>query len=527
MGLWVSGLNMKIYIIWFWGLFFVYNTAAIELDTDGLTNTKVDMFKEPENIRVLATSSNINNSVILQESVPVRDSINYNSILSFRFEPNLDDEWTHSYQILIYLSGSLCKLPNTFNTTMEYNGLSLFYTFNKTIAEDTNLSQMESASFTNGYVEALAEVSMAKTSDYNLYIFIVPDDCANCTTDSAWLFEFAASQKNILFLYDTEPIVSVVDVDYDSVIFEAEEIVFGNNRSFELLLFKDQYPVSTALNQSLCAISSSTAFSQKIAINETNAEGSSNYFIVSDLEIGSSYSAVLLMTFSDKPYGGGIFQPFNFTTSKTKACKLAYDLDFCDEVAYAVPISENYLNGDETWENFVAAYDNYTEELYQPFEYAMQQIACDTEADARYSPIRTCENCKYSYKQWLCSVSIPRCVTPINANSQNKLYEAGEGRNSFISNTISPPLPYAEVMPCLNVCQAIVRDCPADFSFECPKEAELVKLSYGDPDLDSSDELAETYSNEVSTVTADNSFYTYRICNFLGQSNIPNITSTL
>lgn len=521
---------------------------AVEIDksvdqVDALLGWSTDEFALDENIQLSgAKTSNshektsnhldFNNSVILEEATPVKDSLNYNSRLLYRFDADISSEYTHSYQVVIYLSGSLCQLPDDVNSSSSDNGLSIFYTFNATKAEAGDLSQLDSMYFQNGFASGIAEAQMiSDVSNYTLYMIVVPDECDLCTNDSTWVFEFAVSQQTILFLYDTESRVSVVDLDYDSVIFEAEEFIFDDYRSYKMYLFENQYPLPTGLNQSWCAISETTNYTKLIDLNSTSVTGVSNLFVLSDLKIATTYSGVLVSTFSNIPYGGGIFEPFSFSMSKSKSCKLAYNLEFCDEVAYAVPISSALLYEDETWLEFISAYDNYTESLYQPFEYAMQQIACDTELDARYSPLRTCDDCRYSYKQWLCAVTIPRCVSTLNSQEFNKQYEAGTGRNDFIGSKINPPLPYAEVLPCLNVCQAIVRDCPSDFNFACPEHAELIKLSYGDPRLEESgpfriyDVKGTTSLNGVSiTSMMDGTVETYRVCNYLGEANISNTT---
>ncbi|KAG0680002.1 stretch-activated cation channel mid1 [Pichia californica] len=472
-------------------------------------------------------SKNVNpidltNVVQLTESTPVKDSINYNGMLVYIFEPDISSEWTHSYQLLVYISASLCQLPSDWNTSSSDNGLSLYYTFNRTVAAEGLINMMSPLSFTNGYAEGLAEIEMQENlTNYTLYMVVLPDDCDQCTDDSSWVYEFAVSQKNLLFLYDSDPYISVVDVDYNSVIFEAGGINFGSNRSYGIYIFEDGNSIPTSLNQSWCAISESTEYEMKIDIAKNTTLSIENAFIVSGLEMAKRYLAVLVVTFTGMPYGGGVFQQYGFTMSTSKACKLAYNLDFCDEVSYAIPVSTDFYNGDETWAQMIAAYDNYSESLYTPFEYAMQQIPCDTELDARYSPIRDCDDCKYSYKQWLCAVTIPRCISQSHAGPQNKLYAAGKGRNSFIANTINPPLEYAEVLPCLNVCQAIVRDCPSDFGFQCPSRADLVGLSYGDPTVD--DDI--TAAGISITTDSTGSFETYRVCNYIGEKNLPNTTS--
>ena len=511
-------------------LFSSFFTLAVELgNLSGSSLNTLFSATIDHNIDDEYKSTDIVNSYILAESVPVKDNIPYGSMLGYRFKPNMSAEFTHSYQIIIYLSASLCQLPVNWNTSISNNGLTLYYTFNETIANNTDFRNMEKVDFQGGYASAIAETEIISTdSDYMLYLMIQPQQCNNCTAEDIWVYEFAASQRKVMFLYDTEPRISVLDVDYEAAIFQTGDIPFGQNSSYSLYLFKDEYPIPIGLNQSWCAISENQQYDKKISVNESLVSSLKNAFVVSDLDIAKTYTGVLVITNDIIPYGGGIFEPFVFTMSKTRSCKLAYGLEFCDEVAYAVPISESYLYGKESWSEFVSSYDNYSESLYQPFEYALQQVACDTELDARYSPIRTCNDCKYSYKQWLCAVTIPRCVSSLNSGVFNLNYTAEQGRNEYIAEHIKPPLPYSEILPCLNVCQAIVRDCPADFGFGCPETPELVQLSYGDQELlkgnsdadDTDDDESNAIAELVRETLSDGSIQTYRLCNYLGVSNI-------
>lgn len=455
----------------------------------------------------------LNTFVELQEAVPVKDSITYNSVLGYRFNLN-NDPANHLNQIVVFLSGSICRLPDHWNTSDSLNGISLYYTFDEDVAKSLNYAEMKSAEFTNGFLGVLLEEQFNQTSSNDIYFIITPDECEDCTADSTWVFEIGISQKNLLFVYDTEPRISVVDVDYDSVILKADEAIFGPNRSFNLLVFENA-SIPVALNQSICAATESTSYDRIVPINESFIRMQDHTFMLTGFNLGQIYKAVLTVTNPNIPYSGGVFEMFQFTMSPTKSCKLVWGLDFCDEVAYAAPISDSLLFGEQSWDEFLSTYDNHTESLYQPFLYALQQVACDTELDARYSPIRTCDDCRYSYKQWLCAVTIPRCISSLDAKSYNKIYTAGTGRNKFIEENIKPPLPYAEVLPCLNVCQAIVRDCPADFSFGCPEEPKLVRLSYVDPSM-----LAEYEDKpDASSLTALQNTRTHDICNYLGEQN--------
>lgn len=148
--------------------------------------------------------------------------------------------------------------------------------------------------------------------------------------------------------------------------------------------------------------------------------------------------------------------------------------------------------------------------MYDMFETVMMQIPCETDSTSQYSLARNCQDCKDAYKQWLCTVSIPRCL-PFNSsdpfaikrnvgqpfpdgtqlpNSVKEMFERIPGnnasRNSFIDTEIEPG-PYLELLPCDDVCYEVVRSCPSSISFSCPRPHMIgFNVSYAERDEDSS-----------------------------------------
>lgn len=450
----------------------------------------------------------------LEDSVPLQQSIAFGKILSYEFDTNIKSQWANGYESLVFITASICTLPDDWDTDASYNGLNIYFTYNVTLANDQSFGSMSKAQFQNGYAEGLAEIDAfgndfenENSTDYDtLYLFVIPDECSFCTEYSHWQFGIGVSETNILFLYDNDPILSVIDVDYDSGIFDASEVSFSANRTFELFVFNSTTnPLPVALNQSWCAIheiSQGEGFSQWVELNSTTVNNDTHVIPVTNLEIDTKYHAVLVINHKDQSFGGGIFQSFSFTTADNMACKLIYNLEFCNAVAYAVPNSANFTDGSETWDEISKRYDDNAKSYFEPFLFALQQTACDTELDSRYSPLVTCNDCEYSYKQWLCAVTIPRCDNSASDNNQHKIYPAGKGRTEFIEEIIIPPMEYSEIQPCLNNCHAIVRDCPPEFAFGCPEKPEIIKRSYGDISLD------------VNGTDNHN-----QICNYVGKTN--------
>lgn len=182
-------------------------------------------------------------------------------------------------------------------------------------------------------------------------------------------------------------------------------------------------------------------------------------------------------------------------------CKVIYDLPFCSEVAYAVP-SNPFTQS--SFADFRALYDDHASRLYKNFSYALSQIQCETDPSSQYSLARTCADCAAAYKNWLCAVTIPRCedyssykpyLKPrnlaqafLNGSTFDSLQaedgrvqdaldpSTNQSRNALIDTQIRPG-PYKEIMPCLDLCHAMVQACPTALGFACP-EGEWIEKSY-------------------------------------------------
>lgn len=87
-------------------------------------------------------------------------------------------------------------------------------------------------------------------------------------------------------------------------------------------------------------------------------------------------------------------------------CQLVFNLTFCDQVAYAVPSNNQTFPDPLALGQF---YDNYTVGLYEGFNKSMQLIPCEADDTQQYSLVRNCSTCHGAYRNWLCSVTIPRC----------------------------------------------------------------------------------------------------------------------
>ncbi|KAK5163557.1 uncharacterized protein LTR77_010506 [Saxophila tyrrhenica] len=246
----------------------------------------------------------------------------------------------------------------------------------------------------------------------------------------------------------------------------------------------------------------------------TALNGSSTYFATL-AQVGNSTSSG-----SGVVGGGGkVWQTTVFPTKSDGNCALLYNLDFCSEVAYAVPSTPDLV---ANYSRFQSLYDNFTLNYYHNFNYSLQQVPCHTTSDAQYSLARNCDDCAKAYKEWLCAVSIPRCedfssdakwlqrrnmgqpffngtelpssllnqhYTPMSkaptlegtiAYSQTYISSVAtnSSRNPMIDEVIQPG-PYKEVLPCEDLCYSLVQSCPAALGFGCPFPGKGLEASYG------------------------------------------------
>ncbi|OKL62384.1 hypothetical protein UA08_02635 [Talaromyces atroroseus] len=261
------------------------------------------------------------------------------------------------------------------------------------------------------------------------------------------------------------------------------------------------------LERSYCALSQLAQIRQgNNAVNRSmTSRGMGNkpkeQFYITYLNSSSTYYGILGLgrnsTASENGVvggGGKIFTAMNFTTKTDNNCALLYNLDFCSEVAYAVPSNPDISNA-----ALAQLYDSYAQSYYQSFDYSLSLIQCNTSSVNSYSLAVGCSDCASAYKQWLCAVSIPRCYDWSSNYSYLMPRDAGQpflngtrlpaddplvlspvtnqSRNPMIDSKINPG-PYKEILPCYDLCSELVRTCPSALSFKCPT-GKWLNDSYG------------------------------------------------
>lgn len=424
-----------------------------------------------------------NNPQEFQEFTPIRASISQLETQYYLFPVNTTSGFGQVYQFLIFLTGNICSEPA--NVHANETLLAVYYSFNLLMFLNFEIGEM--SLFEYGYFQALAEVPVDQTEDddddddfSNLYIAVRAPE--NTNSLASWLYQIGVSQNDLVFQWDDRPWAKVIDTDMDLAL-----VVTGNLTSnssldalnvtdskYSLLVFPADYQQRFAnLNLSWCAIRNTVPLFDSLYLL-TSYSRINGYlqqqFTVSGLNASTRYLAYLLSNFKGKDFGGAVYQPFEFETMSNDACRLIYDLEFCTQVAYSVP-----NNGGDRFA-LRDLYDDHALQLYTNFSYAMQQIACNTSDEARFSPVVNCADCEKAYRDWLCSVTIPRCST-----RQLPFYvfrDRGDSRSDFINDVIKPKKPYYEILPCIDNCNNLARTCPAPLEFSCPVRNDLIAKSY-------------------------------------------------
>lgn len=483
------------------------------------------------------SSSSILDSDSMNEWTPISSRISPGSRDYFNFEVNSNSTGLSStYEMLIFLSGNICSQSTQNSSDLE---LKVFYSFNESVT--TNPEAGNSASFVDGYMEALAirpltgNVNVTQYSDLFLMVEVVNSTTGQeaSATDAEyfWNYTISVSQNDLVFQWDSRAWLEVVDTDYNTALLVTGNVTSTSTSAsnysiydtslYDLFIYSYDYVdyFDNILTHSLCAVKNGpylvSSVNSKLSgnltsINETElAIGKSitvrggsvkEQFYVTGLNSSATYVAYLTKKISSdneslSDSGGILFSKVTFTTMIDDSCSLIFGLDFCDGVAYSVPTSSLAVNNKT---QIATLYDDIAKSLYANFSNALMIIPCNAEKDATFSPLRSCNDCATAYRNWLCAVSIPRCTT-----SKTSYYihrEKTDNRNDYINSQIQPISDYYEILPCINMCYSLVVDCPPDFGFACPSEnshSELLYLSYN------------VYENDLP----------YDTCNYVGNSN--------
>ncbi|KOG96887.1 Mid1p [Saccharomyces eubayanus] len=486
------------------------------------------------------------NSDNIYEWTPILSNLTAGKKDSFVFTIDAESSgygFAPTYEVLMFISGNICDMPENI-TGAE---LMIYYSFNESVLDNPGIGQ--SAVFQNGYIQALAispvqSSSSNATSTYsNLYVVTelvnatTKQPLSSSDTSGIWEYRLSISENDLVFQWDVRPWVEVLDTDMHSALLStgnvtADAKVYHNYSIYDPSLYDlyvYSYEESTRLNEnynlSLCAVkngphlvSSQDTSNSTVTTNSTNPLEStdliiqkkiteyggsvSEMFYITGLNGSTTYTAYLTKKISNgdglSNVGGVLFSQVYFTTKSTNACSLIFDLDFCSDVAYSVPTSSFSV---ENKTLMAQTYDHIAEALYSNFSKALQLVSCDADKDARYSPIMACEDCAEAYRDWVCAVSIPRCSTLYSKYFTHR--DKTQNRNDYLNRYIKPLDDYYEILPCIDMCYTLVRNCPSDFGFACPNDKSTEDLLY------------ESYNFYMDV--------DYATCNYIGNSSLMTI----
>ncbi|EPS35407.1 hypothetical protein H072_11260 [Dactylellina haptotyla CBS 200.50] len=428
----------------------------------------------------------------------------------------------------VYITFNLCwsPTPNPSNSTTKRPTTELVVyasnsNQNKAPGPLANPAQQAIVPF----IEGFANVTLNASSTIYFSVF-APNITGNFT--DLYNFNMVASTKQPYWGYHNYQHMYLIDTDSSSAL-----LISGNETSYSRSTnISDIVPPysffahqanDTALNgfrRSWCGLNHLAGLSSINGQVSMTRRGLGNkvkeQVYLTALQPNTTYSVWLTKQINNTVGGGFVYSAVNLTTKSDGNCRVIFDLNFCSEVAYAVPTNTTIFPDMPFLAKF---YDTYASSWYANFSYSLQQVQCNTTDDRAYSHLRSCEDCDKAYRTWLCATTIPRCEdystnAPYLAirerppgedrgptkifledgriaelasddGTQSKADEMQEmfgvfkpaSRNALIDEVVSPG-PYKEIKPCMDLCWSLVQSCPASLGFGCPDGARGEK-SYG------------------------------------------------
>lgn len=472
----------------------------------------------------------------LKRWIPTTATIHPGEIDHFTYiiDPSeIGQDYFNSVEVLLFITGSIRSYPKIWLTTGKIDQVDLRITGYFENRNDTKVT----ARFYNGYLSTLATAPLTwdavygagsnqnirnLTEEYQKFHIEVEiidrtyglplsaDDGKN----EDLIYSLGISEEDQIFQWDDKEWMNLLTADMNSIL-----LTSGNSSSrlttflnstdvpsnvYEIYLYSmnDSHVINQYLNNSYTAIKygpylatsngQSQAANYQISLEEESLTIQKQYvgnenevqemFFITGLEPNTTYSLYLTrkighdLSFVDVESGGIIFGRQLITTKPGDTCTNIFNLNLCSGVAYSVPTPRDFTTNRTA---IALEYDYLVASIFLNFSAALQVIPCDISMDSSYSPLRSCDDCTNSYVNWLCSVMIPRCSESENVGSIFRRKNAN--RNSLLDTKISPIDNYYELLPCIDSCHQLVKDCPADFGFSCPqftKFESLFKHSY-------------------------------------------------
>ncbi|KAK6077346.1 calcium influx-promoting protein ehs1 [Seiridium cupressi] len=468
----------------------------------------------------------------------------------------------------LWISGNTClqpERPSANRTAMDPPQLTLYVSTsrdNESPGPGVSDDLQDSVVFNEGAVM----YNMTFTDD--VYFTVTAPNVSDWFASSLYNVDIAASIDQSYHSYDDETNPNLVWVDSDA---GAALLMTGNlTNSSATVLSRAPYTMYAnpqddvsinGVRNSYCGLkeyaqiggSRSTLPSNMMSTGLTRrGEGNvtKQEFFITGLNKSSVYEAILiqeplsgrLSTRDDVAGGGGVvFRQTEFDTKSTNTCMVISNLTFCDQTAYSVPGNEQKYSGDKI-EELKSFYDDYAKQMYDNFSKAMMQVQCNTTNTSKYSLAKGCDDCKTAYKNWVCSVAIPRCedfskpddflqmrnimapfpdgsrVEPNLQQQYGMTIAYNSSRSPRIDDEVQPG-PYKEVLPCDDLCYDVVQSCPAVLSLGCPQPGMVgFETSYGrrQAETDGTSNVTCNYPGSAHYISAASPSMTISLASIVG-----------
>lgn len=389
----------------------------------------------------------------------------------------------------IYVTINICSGPTDSEGRLPFDNSS----FPLLYAEGSSNETTDNVMLYNKITRGFSNITISNFIGNSVVVDIVAPSL-NSSYSGNWTYEVGVSSLSPVHSVNAGADLFLVDTDFAHALFitaNYSQIPFSgsnpNVSDYDIYIYASDSDeqFSTSLSYSYCAISTGPALvNTKNSIVSTTTWGAGGLpkgqFFVNGLNKSTNYEAYMTMPNHDKKGGGTVFMSVPFVTNSEEVCQIIYDLDFCSQVAFAVP--GNATSFSPT--TLATFYDEMAQKRYSNFSKSLQNVPCNTSEELSYSIFRTCDDCADSYKNWLCAITIPRCMDWSAPQSYLFPRPMGTSRNPEINIDLNPG-PYKEILPCSHLCNMMVQDCSAELGFVCPKRGHQgFSESYGLPSDD-------------------------------------------
>lgn len=153
---------------------------------------------------------------------------------------------------------------------------------------------------------------------------------------------------------------------------------------------------------------------------------------------------------------------------------------YCPSIGYAAPLAPNSTSILSSPAPIATLPDSITSLLtasLQAFSTSLLTKACGRDF---YSHVSSCLDCHTAYRDWVCRSLIPRCADPSATDTLEPDIIPPRTRTQPGGGTgMTAAYDYDELLPCLGVCNAVDRTCPALMLFTCPHRVVNGNETYG------------------------------------------------